>query len=364
MMRPRPAWFFSVASLSIAAWSLLVPLPLPAPPPAPEPPRITLLGVGDILLGRKLAPLMLEADDYTLPFRSTSDVLSAADITFGNLEGPFCEKPSYPTEGMIFRVPPRGMDGLLAAGFDVVSVANNHIRDGGETCLRFTLEHLRAHGIEPAGAGLTHDEAHAPAILERGGVRFAFLAYTYASFNDRLYLGEAASGEPKQSAAGPVVAGLDIEQMRRNVAAARELAHVVIVSLHDGAEYSRRVLPVTERFARAAIDAGAAVVLGHHPHVAQRVEQYEGGWIFYSLGNFVFQQKDPGTREALLARLVFRGAELVEVEAVPVVIDWFSEPRLATPEEAAAILASVGLTDSFLMRRDLSVVAGSPTRPE
>lgn len=363
MLRPRAAWFLSLTSISIAAWSLLVPPPLPAPPPAPEPPRITLLGVGDILLGRKLSPLMAAADNYTLPFRAVADLLAGADITFGNLEGPFCEKPPYPAEGMIFRVPPRGIDGLLEAGFDVVSVANNHIRDGGEACLRFTLEHLRAHGIEPVGAGRSHDEAHAPAIVERSGVRFAFLAYTYASFNDRLDLSGTATGEPRPSAAGPVVAGRDIEQMRRDVAAAHTQADVIIVSLHDGAEYSRRVLPVTERFARAAIDAGAAVVLGHHPHVAQGVEQYGSGWIFYSLGNFVFQQKDPGTREALMARLVFRGAELVEVEAVPVVIDWFSEPRLATPGEAPKILSAIGLADSLLWRREASVAAASATHP-
>jgi len=362
MARPLINWFFCAGFLSLFALAIVVPPPAPTAPPPPEPPEITLLGVGDILLGRQLGPMMAAADDYTLPMLQIGAYIAAADITFGNLEGPFCERPPYPSSGMVFRVPPRAIESLLAAGFDAVSVANNHFADGGEACMRFTLDHLRAHGIAPGGAGLSFDEAHAPAIVERSGVRFAFLAYTYAARNDRvLTLDEdehiAAKGKPEPG--GAVVAGRRIEQMQRDVTAAREQADVVIVSLHDGAEYTRRVLPVTERFARAAIEAGAVAVLGHHPHVPQRVERHAAGWIFYSLGNFVFQQKDPGTRESLVARLVFRGAELVEVEAVPVVIDWFSTPRLATSDEAPAILSAAGLESSLVWRSTAGLAAGS-----
>lgn len=295
-----------------------------------------MVAAGDILLGRRIGARMEQAGDYTLPFRSIADTLRDADIAFGNLEGPLCDRGPYPREGMIFRVRPRAVEGLLFAGFDVMSVANNHALDGGQGCLAFTVEHLRANGIAATGAGIGYETAHTPALVERAGVRFAFLAYTYAGFNDT------------PGAARAVVAGRDITTMQHDVAAARAQADVVLVSLHDGAEYTRRVARETEAFARAAIGAGAVAVLGHHPHVAQRVERYADGWIFYSLGNFVFQQPFPGTREALLARLTFRGTKLARVEALPVVIEDYSQPRLATVEEAAAILAAVGLARPLL----------------
>lgn len=328
------------AVLAVVAISFFYGAP-PQPAAAePEPPEITLVAAGDILLGRRLGAMMEQSGDYAYPFSLIADELRAADIAFGNLEGMFCAAPPYPEAGMVFRVRPAAIASLLYAGLDVVSVANNHALDGGEACLAFTLEHLAAAGIAAAGAGLGYDAAHRPAILERGGVRFAFLAYTYAEFNDR------------PGAERAVVAGRDPASMARDVAAARALADVVLVSLHDGAEYTRRVARETEQFARAAIDAGAAAVLGHHPHVAQRVEPYNGGWIFYSLGNFVFHQPFPGTRDALLARLTFRGPRLARVEALPVFIEDYSRPRRVAAEEAAEMMAAIGLESTLLFDAD------------
>jgi poly-gamma-glutamate capsule biosynthesis protein CapA/YwtB (metallophosphatase superfamily) len=309
----------------------------PAPPPAPA--ETTVVAVGDILLGRRLGRAMAESKDFTLPFRTLGVELAAAGITFGNLEGPFCAEPPYPDAGLTFRVRPQTLEGLRFAGFDVLSLANNHVLDGGSACLRFTLDHLRGAGIRSAGAGENFAEAHAPAVVERGGVKFAFLAYTYAGYNDRPGAGRF------------VVAGRNVENVRRDVTAAREQADVVLVSLHDGAEYTRRVARETEQFARAAIEAGATAVFGHHPHVPQRVEAYRGGWIFYSLGNFVFEQRAPGTRTGLMARLTFAGRALERVEAIPVFLEPLSQPRRATTEEARAILQAIGWADSTLWVR-------------
>lgn len=330
---PGPALAAFGLLLSLSACRSSLP-PKPAPPPPPKP--VTVVAVGDILLGRQIGELMYQANDHTLPFGSIAPTLTAADITLGNLEGPICEKPPYPKAGMVFRVRPRAVEGLLFAGFDVLSVANNHTGDGGETCLRFTLQHLRNSGLLPCGAGAGFDEAHTPVIVERQGTRFAFLAYTYAERND------------SPGVARPAVAGRNRLQMRLDVLRARMHADVVLVSLHDGAEYTRRVARETVQFARAAIEAGATAVFGHHPHVAQRVEPYKDGWIFYSLGNFVFQQPVPGTNEALLARLTFLAGKLVKVEALPVIIEKPSHPRLATDQEAGKILAAVGLNASLL----------------
>jgi len=337
MARPLINWFFCAGFLSLFALAIVVPPPAPTAPPPPEPPEITLLGVGDILLGRQLGPMMAAADDYTLPMLQIGAYIAAADITFGNLEGPFCDKGPYPANGMIFRFRPAALESLTRAGFDAVSVANNHFGDAGEACMEFSLDHLRASRIAAVGAGRGFEAAHTAAILGRKGVRFAFLGYTYA----------ARSDQPESK--GVVVPGRNAEQVRRDVAAAHERADVVIVSLHDGAEYTQRVARETEEFARTAIEAGATAVFGHHPHVPQRVEQYRDGWIFYSLGNFVFQQNSPpATRTALMARLTFSGSELARAEAVPVVIEWFAQPRLATEKEAAAILRSIGLENVTL----------------
>lgn len=298
-------------------------------------------------MGRQLGAEMKKTGDYSLPFQNIGALLTSADITFGNLEGTFCEKPPWPRSGMTFRIEPDAVKSLVAGGFDVVSVANNHFGDGGDACMAFSLGHLRTHGIGAPGAGNTYEEAHAPALLERNGVKFAFLAYTYAERNDRLP--PVISSKPKLPR--PVIAGRNPENVRRDVQAALQRADVVIVSLHDGAEYLQRVAKETEEFARAAIEAGATAVFGHHPHVPGRVEQYREGWIFYSLGNFAFQQNTPpAVRHALIARLTFHGKSLAQVEAIPAFIETYARPRPATPEEAEKILKSIGMPSSVLWK--------------
>jgi len=338
------------------------------PETSPQPAETTLLAAGDVLLGRRLGKMMHDSGDFALGFKKIAPELAAADLAFANLEGPFCESGPYPGEGMRFRVRPQAIEGLKAAGIDVMSVANNHIADGGAPCVRFTLDHLREAGIAAAGAGKTYEDAHRAEVIERNGVRFAFLGYTYAAQYDipppvgdvtgteKTLKSDARRRDGVRSAVrkvpGYVVAGRNEENLRRDVAAARARADVVIVSLHDGVEYAQRVAPETESFARAAIDAGAVAVLGHHPHVPQRVEEYGGGWIFYSLGNFVFQQNTPSaTKTALMARLTFAGKELRRVEAVPIVIDWYSQPRLADDPEGARILQSVGISARVLWEK-------------
>jgi len=327
---------------SLVLWGLTSVLagcaPEALPPEQPNvPARITVVAAGDILLARAIGEHIERTDEYKLPFAAIASELTTADIAFGNLEGPFCEKPPYTKEGMIFRVRPRGVESLLSAGFDVVSVANNHFGDGGNACMEFSLAHLREAKIVSVGAGLGYDEAHAGAVIVRKGIRFAFLGYSYAPRND-------APGAKK-----PVIAGRDPAQVRRDVAAARARADVVLVSLHDGAEYTRNIARETQEFTHAAIDAGATAVFGHHPHVPQRVEAYANGWIFYSLGNFVFWQKEPAaTRTALLARLTFSGTKLEKVEALPVVIESPGVPRLASEKEGAPILKFAGLSSSVL----------------
>ncbi len=206
---------------------------------------------------------------------------------------------------------------------DVVSTANNHARDQSGHGVEFTLDWLRQHGIAAAGSGRSPEEAHAGAILVRNGLRFGFLGYTYDQSN-----GNHRDTDER-------VAVLDVATMRRDVAALLRRADVVVVSMHAGNEYWSKVVPQQKEFAHAAIDAGASIVVGHHPHVVQPWERYHDGVIFYSLGNLVFDQfQRVETQHGWLAEVVFKGTALARTQVLPVDI-LQSGPRLAPVLRAA-----------------------------
>jgi len=144
-------------------------------------------------------------------------------------------------------------------------------------------------------------------VLERHGVRFGFLAYTF----------DQSNGNYKD--ADERVAMLDPAQAKQDIAAMTKRADVVIVSMHAGTEYQPKPNDQQRQFARAAIDAGAKVVVGHHPHVVQPAEEYHGGVIFYSLGNLVFDQfQRKETQQGLLAEVLFLGPTVMKYELLPV----------------------------------------------
>ena len=264
---------------------------------------------GDVMLARGVARAAQAHNDYSWPLREIAPVFREADIAFVNLEGPFAEKPRPNSTNMLFRVQREMVAGLATAGIDVVSTANNHARDAGSAGIDLTLEVLREQGILAAGTGKDFAEAHAGVVLTRNGVRFGFLAYTYDANN-----GNYTDVEPR-------IALADVAQMRVDVASLRQRAEVVIVSMHHGWEYYTTPNGHQKMFAKAAIDAGAAVVVGHHPHVVQPWERYSDGVIFYSLGNLVFDQAEPaGTKKGLLAEVTFRGAALSDVKTMPIEI--------------------------------------------
>lgn len=283
----------------------------PESAPPPPPPATRLLFGGDVMLSRYVGILARRHKDPAWPFRQLAPYLRGADIAFVNLESPFSDRGAPVEKGMIFKAEPAMIEGLVLAGIDVVSTANNHARDQRGYGLDYTLRWLGQHGIRAAGTGTD-------AVLERNGVRFGFLAYTYDQSNGNY---------PDQDSR---VAMLDIVRMTGDVARMRRNADVVIVSMHAGDEYRARPNRQQTDFARAAIDSGAAVVAGHHPHVAQSAERYREGVIFYSLGNLVFDQfQRTETQQGLLAEVVFRGAKLESFKTIPVRL------RNTAPEIAA-----------------------------
>ncbi|HUU13035.1 MAG TPA: CapA family protein [Terriglobia bacterium] len=300
----------ALAGVILAGSALLPPAARAQETAEPPPPReLTLLFVGDVMLSRGVGAKMASEGDWTFPFLKITDTLREADLTFGNLECPVSDVGRNRHHLYSFRADPRVIEGLTFAGFDVVSVANNHSYDWGPDALLDTLRRLREAGIQPVGAGADDLEAHYPVLVEVEGVKLAFLAYVNV--------------EPKAATAGPEkpgVAWLDPERVLADIRFARPLADVVIVSLHWGNEYATRQQPEQVELARQMIDAGADLIVGGHPHVVQPLETYAGRWIAYSLGNFVFDQKASATHSGIMLRVTISNREITDVAPVPITI--------------------------------------------
>jgi poly-gamma-glutamate synthesis protein (capsule biosynthesis protein) len=311
----------------------VAPTPSPAPPTATPFPTLTLVAVGDVMLARDLVTLM---DRYgsTYPFERVGRILADADITVANLEGTFTERGTPANKEYVFRTPPRHALGLALAGIDVVSLANNHALDFGPEGLRDTIRSLDGAGIAHAGAGENDGAARRPAILEVRGLRIAFLSY-------------AATADALMAAPGvPGVAWGAVDTIREDVGRAKEHADIVVVSLHAGNEYADEPSPTQRLLAQAAVEAGATLVLGHHPHVLQRWDSQGPSLIAYSLGNFVFdldeddlRQLGPGPFQTAALKVRISAGGVENVEPVPLYIDpWEKRPRPAFPAEVQAIL--------------------------
>lgn len=240
--------------------------------------EITLAAVGDIMLGGT-ATQELAQFGYDYPFERVAALLRGASLTFGNLEGPLTKGgEAAKNKKYVFRSPPERVAPALArAGFDVVSLANNHSMDYGVEGMRDTMRALTDAGIRYTGAGENLAAARQPALLDVEGERVAVLAYSL-TFPEEFWATETQPGTPFGHE----------HQVRSDIARARAKAGVVIVSFHWGQEGTSELRDYQRKLGRAAIEAGATVVVGHHPHVLQGVERYRDGLILYSLGNFVF----------------------------------------------------------------------------
>lgn len=295
------------------------PSPAPAPSPTPEPGRVTIAAVGDVMLARSLAWRM-EADGPGVPFEHVREVLRAADLAVVNLEMAISERGAAEAKTYTFRAGPDAADALVDGGIDVAGLANNHALDFGADALLDTIAYLDEHGIAHAGAGPDMDSARSPAVVDRGGLRIAFLSYT-----DIPGAHWAATDER------PGIAWLDLDHVREDIAAARNDAGHVVVLYHFGIEGSTAVSERQREQGRAAIDAGATLVLGSHPHVLQEVEEYGGGLIAYSLGNFVFDGFEGAANETAILRVELDQDGIVSWELVPAeIVDGI--PRLREEE--------------------------------
>ncbi len=247
-------------------------------------------------------PRSTQAFDY--PFSGTAAELQKGDILVGNLEAPLTRGGTeFLGKKFRFRVHPDIAPALKRTGFTVVTLANNHIMDFGRDGLADTLTSLDRVQLLHTGAGANLTEARRPAIAMARGRRVAFLAYSL-TYPDEFYANASRPGTAQ---------GL-LKTVTDDIAEARRSVEYVVVSFHWGEELAEFPKPYQRKAAHAAIDAGANLVLGHHPHVLQGIERYKGKSIFYSLGNFVFGSMSRFADRSIIARINFdRAVQTVEV---------------------------------------------------
>lgn len=303
-------------------------------PVAQEP--VCLVAVGDIMLSRGVAgEIRKHGDNPRHPFLLMENHLRCGDIVFGNLENPITPGREIMMPEMTLRADPGVETALREAGFTVLSLANNHMADFGFQGLLDTLQYLDRAGVGHTGAGKTEAEALASKIIEVKGIKLAFLAFTDPALVPDSYLAGAEH---------PGVAFGEPEKVRAAVQDAGEKADFVVVSMHAGTEYEPAPDLAQTRMARLAVDAGADLVLGHHPHVVQKIEKYKGKYIMYSLGNFVFDQKwSRATRVGLTAKIFITREGIEKIEFLPVFINDQDQPQVLEGEEAKTALANTGL---------------------
>jgi poly-gamma-glutamate synthesis protein (capsule biosynthesis protein) len=240
---------------------------------------VKLVMVGDIMMDRGVKR-SIDANfggDFSVLFANTQ-YLKDADIAFGNLEGPIAESGRNVGSRFSFRMMPVVAGTLGDAGFDVVSFANNHVGDWDRSAFDETLLQLKEAQIQYAGAGTNYADATTPRVIDVRGMKIGFLAAT-----------DVGPNWLKATDTKPGILLASDPKLPEIIATAKQSVDILVMSFHWGNEYS----PANARqqkFAYTSIDAGADIVVGHHPHVMEKVEEYNGKLIYYSLGNYIFDQ--------------------------------------------------------------------------
>ena len=289
------------------------------------------MGIGDVMLAQSIGRRIVRKGPLA-PWEQVKPYLDEADLVVANLECTISERGTQWAKTFTFRAPPAAADSLVTAGIDVVSLANNHALDYGIPAFEDTLTLLEQRAIGYAGGGRDAAAAHAALVVESNGLRIAFLGYVLPfsgrhAFSTRQW--EASAGKPGLAIGSPEVVGGE-------VAAARELADLVVVMIHGGVEYSHGPDKKMRNVSRAAVEAGATLVIGHHPHVLQGYERGEGTLIAYSIGNFVFDYFSGRPNDTAILDVTLGADGVRSLSWIPVVIE-SGFPRPATGLEVARI---------------------------
>lgn len=290
--------------------------------------NVTLCFTGDILLDRGVRSKLAQfSADY--PYKQVKSILKQADITFGNLECPLTNggTPVLKRRDLIFKAHPANAYALRKAGYDLLNLANNHAMDQGTKGLEDTFKLISNQGLAVLGAGLGKEKAQSPVFFKAGNMTIGYLGYSDFPPEGYIYSDEAYT-----------LSSYDEKTAGEQILRAKANCDFLIISMHFGKEFAHYPSENQKKVAHLAVDFGADLVIGHHPHVLQGMELYNGKHIFYSLGNFVFDKQIPsGTDESIILIMNLDIDGVRSIETIPVVI-LECQPRLATGKKKAAIL--------------------------
>lgn len=315
---------------------------------------VTIAAGGDVNFGDSVAAT-LTANGLGYPFANVSHIFEEADLGFVNLECCISSGGSpVPGKEFCFRGPADSASALVEGGIDVVSLANNHSKDYGNSAFLDTLTHLQESGVAWCGAGKNAEEAYSPAVLEAKGKKVAFVAFNWV----------IPDGWPATATNPGCATTTDTGRVASTIEEAGSEADYVVASFHWGIELATSPNEAQRRLARLAVDSGADLVLGHHPHVVQGFELYNNRLIAYSLGNYVFSPpREISSKTVTLVALL--GPEgLVQAKIVPNYIRG-CRPVVLSGEPAAEWLRTVagycrGLGTAMEVSGSLGFINASP----
>lgn len=303
---------------------------------------VTFLAVGDIMLSRDVATKMsAQEKDGNYPFINISKLLSSTDFNFGNLESPFSgtDTQDQDPNTFTFNAPTYAITGLTKNNFRVLNLANNHALNQGKEGLIFTKKYLLDNSITSIGAGSNKEESWAGTVYQaktgEDEIKIGFVGATYGPTSN--YLAQIS----------------ELSYLQKEVKRLKLESDFVVVTMHAGTEYERKPNSAQTKFAHAAIDAGADMVIGAHPHWVQPYEKYKDKYIFYSLGNFVFDQDwSQDTKEGLTLKVSLTKLEeqttLKQIDLIPIIIERSHQPRVATELEKLNILKKINVATETL----------------
>jgi poly-gamma-glutamate synthesis protein (capsule biosynthesis protein) len=271
---------------------------------------VRLVAVGDILLGRGIGTRIKKFGTSWL-LENVEQTLLNGDICFGNLESPLTLRNNKNATGFVSRGDPKMAEVFSDAGFKALAVANNHSMDQNQGGLEDTINNLLKAGIAPVGGGIGPDEPYQARYVESNGLKIAFIGAQNIIPSDTA---------PRMAG----IARLDTHHQLIEVKKAAQKADFVVVSLHWGKVNSHYPESSQIELAHKLVDSGADLILGHHPHVLQGMERYNGALIAYSLGNFAFDQNDDVTKRSVILLVdLMRNGKVSDPIVIPIRLDDF-----------------------------------------
>jgi poly-gamma-glutamate synthesis protein (capsule biosynthesis protein) len=315
------------AAASAAPSAEASPTPSPSPTPSAAP-SFSVTAGGDVIGGFGVSGAVASMGSDL--FRSIAPTFEKSDFGFVNLESPLTTGgDAQGWKDVVIKGNPDLAPAMAASGIDVVTMANNHAGDMGDSGLLDSIKYCEKHDIAVVGAGADLDVAMKGTVLAtEDGVKVAFLGFT-----DVLPVGYPATSSSPSVAPGRA----DIGAVEKAIRAAKKRADFVVVGWHWNFEYKRAPSPLEESEGKAAVDAGADIVFAHHPHLLNGVEAYHGGLIFYSLGNLVFSGFSGETAETVLVRAKV-SEEGIDAQLIPVVGGGSGVPSVVKGSQADSIL--------------------------